>query len=47
MNQQQLRQIVDRVAEAETNDFEETTREERYWMQIARDLANEMLEVRF
>ena len=35
-------QIVSDVNGYENNDWEETTREERHWMQLARDLAIEL-----
>ena len=35
-------QIVSDVNGYENNDWEETTREERHWMQVARDLAIEL-----
>jgi hypothetical protein len=35
--------IIDEVDEAEANDWEETNREERHWMRVARDLARALM----
>jgi hypothetical protein len=35
----EARAVIERVDEAEAEDFEGLTREERYWMRTARDLA--------
>lgn len=35
--------IIDAVNEAEENDWEDTTREEREWMRTSRTLASELM----
>lgn len=40
---EQIKHIVASVDEIEAEDWEETTREERHWMKIARELGNSLL----
>ena len=44
MNLQSIRDLVSDVNTYDENNWEETTRDERYWMQEARTLALEILK---